>query len=434
MNAEQNRLLTQTGPGTPMGDLFRRYWLPVLLANELPEPDCPPVRVKLLSERLIAFRDSDGRLGLIDEFCAHRGVSLWFGRNEESGLRCPYHGWKYDITGQCVEVPSEPVESGYCGKIKLKAYPLVERGGLLWTYMGPPESQPELPMYEWATLPASHRHISKRLQECNYLQAMEGGLDSFHSTFLHRMSVGDDPLLKRDPVSAALLKADPHPAFVPLESPGGLYIATRRNAGDDRYYWRVTQWLMPCFNLFPPYEGNPYSGHAWVPIDDEHAWTFSIDYQPDRQLTDTELQAMEAGKGIHVSIIPGTFIPVANKANDYLIDRVAQKERRTFCGVTGIGEQDAAVQESMGPIEDRTKENLVGTDNGIIMTRQRLMKAAKAVQAGLQPPGVDSVSQRVRAFATVLPRSAPLESAPEMQVGARAGVRSPNVKEPEAAA
>jgi phenylpropionate dioxygenase-like ring-hydroxylating dioxygenase large terminal subunit len=416
MNAEQNRTLTETGPGTPMGELFRRYWLPVLLADELPAPDCPPVRVKLLSERLIAFQDSDGKYGLMDEFCAHRGVSLWFGRNEESGLRCPYHGWKYDTSGQCVEVPSEPVESGYCKKIKLKSYPLVELGGLLWTYMGPPEQQPALPAYEWATVPASQRHVSKRLQQCNYLQAMEGGLDSFHSTFLHRMSVGDDPLLKRDPVSAALLKADPHPEFVPLESPGGLYIATRRNAGADDYYWRVTQWLMPCFNLFPPYEGNPYGGHAWVPIDDEQSWTFSIDYHPERPLTAEEVAAMEAGKGIHVSVIPGSFIPVANKQNDYLIDRAAQRERRTFCGVTGIGEQDAAVQESMGPIEDRTAEHLVGTDNGIIMTRQRLLKAARAVQAGNAAPGIDAGAQRVRAFAAVLPKSAALHTAPQMQV------------------
>src|SRR5437763_825983 len=264
MSAEVNALLTKTEPGTPMGDVFRRYWIPALRASELPENDCPPVRVKLLSERLIAFRDSAGRYGLIDEFCAHRGVSLWFGRNEEGGLRCPYHGWKYDVMGQCVEVPSEPVESGFCSRIKLTGYPLVNRGGVLWTYMGPRETQPPLPAYEWTTVPDAHRYISKRVQECNYLQAMEGGLDSIHSTFLHKFSVGDDPLLRRDPVSAALLKGDSQPAFLPIESAGGLYITTRRRAGDEKYYWRVTQWLMPCFNLFPPYEGNPHGGHAWV--------------------------------------------------------------------------------------------------------------------------------------------------------------------------
>ena len=147
----QNRLVTRTGPGTPMGDLFRRYWIPAMQAEELPENECPPVRVKLLSERLLAWRDTQGRFALTDEFCAHRGVSLWFGRNEQNGLRCPYHGWKYDHTGQCIEVPSEPSESGFCQKIKLKSYPLVERGGILWAYMGPPEKQPPFPEFEWAT-------------------------------------------------------------------------------------------------------------------------------------------------------------------------------------------------------------------------------------------------------------------------------------------
>ena len=416
MKAQDNELLTRTGPGTPMGDVFRRYWIPALMSSELPERDGAPVRVKILGERLIAFRDTDGKLGLMDEFCAHRGVSLWFGRNEENGLRCPYHGWKYDTTGQCVEVPSESIESGYCNKIKLTAYPLIEMGGILWTYMGPPELQPEPPMYEWATVPEGHSFVSKRAQQCNYLQAMEGGLDSFHSTFLHKMSVGEDPLLKRDPLSLKLLKADTQPEFIPLESPAGLYITTRRNADPENYYWRVTQWLMPCFNLFPPYEGNPYGGHAWVPIDDEHCFTWSWDYHPERPLTAEEIEAMTGGKGIHSLTIPGTSRPLANMDNDYLMDRAAQKARKTFCGVMGVAEQDAAVQESMGAIEDRTKENLVGTDNGIIMTRNRLLKAVRAVQAGNAPPGTDALSQRVRAFSSVLPRSAPIHTAPEMQV------------------
>ena len=144
LTQQENDTLTQTGPGTLMGDLFRRYWLPALHDWELPEADCPPVRVKLLGERLIAFRDTQNRLGLIDEFCAHRGVSLWFGRNEASGLRCPYHGWKYDVTGQCTELPSEGDDGAgpMCKRIKLKSYPCIEIGGVIWTYMGPPELQP----------------------------------------------------------------------------------------------------------------------------------------------------------------------------------------------------------------------------------------------------------------------------------------------------
>ena len=174
--------------------MFRRYWIPAMHAEELPENECPPVRIKILSERLLAWRDTQGRLALTDEFCAHRGVSLWFGRNEHNGLRCPYHGWKYDHTGQCIEVPSEPSESGFCNKIKLKSYPLIERGGILWAYMGPPELQPPFPEFEWATLPAAHCYNTKRLQECNYLQAMEGGIDSSHVSFLHSGDMHRDPL------------------------------------------------------------------------------------------------------------------------------------------------------------------------------------------------------------------------------------------------
>src|SRR5215472_13463211 len=194
LRKEQNDLLTQTSPGTPMGRMFRCYWLPALLAEELPENDCPPVRVKLLSERLVAFRDSEGRYGLIDEFCAHRGVSLWFGRNEEGGLRCPYHGWKYDVGGQCTEVPSEPAESGFCNRIRLKSYPCIELGDVIWVYMGPPERKPPLPAFEWAQVAHSQRFVSKRTQECNYLQAMEGGIDSAHVSFLHRHDLRSDAL------------------------------------------------------------------------------------------------------------------------------------------------------------------------------------------------------------------------------------------------
>src|SRR2546427_11639472 len=196
LRQEQNDLLTQTGPGTPTGRLFRCYWIPALLTEELPENDCPSVRVKLLSERFIAFRDSDGRYGLMDEFCAHRGISLWFGRNEECGLRCPYHGWKYDVTGQCVDMPSEPEESGMRKGIKLKSYAAIEVGDVVWIYMGPPELKPAPPELEWVTVSPERRFVSKRLQESNYLQAIEGGIDSSHVSFLHSGELETDPLFK----------------------------------------------------------------------------------------------------------------------------------------------------------------------------------------------------------------------------------------------
>ncbi len=283
LRKEQNDLLTQTGPGTPGGRLFRSYWLPVLLSEELPGNDSPPVRVKVLSERLLAFRDSDGRLGLIDEFCAHRGVSLWFGRNEEKGLRCPYHGWKYDLTGQCIEVPSEPEESGFCKKVKLKSYPLIEHGGVLWTYMGPKEQEPPLPEWEFAGVASRQRFVSKRVQESNWLQAMEGGINSSHVSFLHRGDLNSDPLFKGAKGNQYNM-ADSRPVFEVVESAGGLYIGARRNAENDHYYWRITQWVMPSFTMIAPRGNHSVHGHFWIPIDDENCWTWSFDYHPIREL------------------------------------------------------------------------------------------------------------------------------------------------------
>jgi phthalate 4,5-dioxygenase len=426
LRKEQNDLLTQTGPGTPCGKLFRSYWLPALLAEELPDNDCPPVRVKLLSERLLAFRDSTGRLGLIDEFCAHRGVSLWFGRNEEAGLRCPYHGWKYDITGQCIEVPSEPEESGFCQRIKLKSYPLVERGGVLWTYMGEPDKQPPLPEWEFATVPPRHRHVSKRTQESNWLQALEGGIDSSHVSFLHRGDLNSDPLFKGAKGNQYNM-ADSRPVFEVVESSGGLYIGARRNAENEQYYWRITQWVMPSFTMIAPRGHHSVHGHFWIPIDDENCWTWSFDYHPIRELTDAEVAAMKDGKSIYVKFVPGSWRPRANKDNDYLIDRAAQKAGKTYSGVEGIAMQDASLQESMGPIVDRAKENLVSTDNGIIMARHRLLRAVKALDKGEVPPGVDPAHQKVRSAAVVLPRDKAFKDAAKDALVARPGVAPASV-------
>jgi phthalate 4,5-dioxygenase oxygenase subunit len=402
LRKEQNDLLTQTGTGTPMGAMFRSYWIPALLAEELPEDGCPPVRVKLLGERMIAVRDSEGRYGLIDEFCAHRGVSLWFGRNEEGGIRCPYHGWKYDVTGQCIEVPSEPSENGFCDRIKLFHYPLVKQGDVLWTYMGDPEKQPPLPEWEFSTVPAEQSFTSKRLQECNWLQAMEGGIDSSHVSWLHRGNLNSDPLFKGAKGNQYNLN-DAKPVFDVVPSEGGLFIGARRNAENGNFYWRITPWVMPCFTMVPPRGDHPVHGHFWIPIDDENCWAWSFDYHPVRALTQDERQAMLDGKGIHVAYIPGTYRPLANKDNDYLIDRAAQKAGSTYSGVDGIGMQDASLQESMGPICDRTRENLSSTDNGIVMARMRLMKAAKAlVDKGVVPPGVDPAHHRVRSAAVIL--------------------------------
>jgi phthalate 4,5-dioxygenase oxygenase subunit len=421
LRKEQNDLLTQTGPGTAMGAMFRSYWLPALLAEELPANDCAPVRVRLLAESLLAFRDSNGRFGLINEFCAHRGVSLWFGRNEEGGIRCPYHGWKYDVTGQCVDVPSEPFENGFCQRIKLKGYPLVEQGGVLWTYMGPADRQPPLPEFEFSRVPASQSYTSKRLQECNWLQAMEGGIDSSHVSWLHRGNLNSDPLFKGAKGNQYNLN-DVRPVFEVVPSDGGLLIGARRNAEQGNYYWRITPWVMPCFTMVPPRGDHPVHGHFWIPIDDESCWAWSFDYHPVRALSTEEIEAMRAGKGIHVATIPGTYLPLANKGNDYLMDRAKQKAGRAYSGIEGIGMQDASLQESMGPIADRTRENLSSTDNGIVMARMRLMKAARALaDKGETPPGVDPAHHRVRSAAVILPPDRPFNEAAKDALTVRPG-------------
>ncbi|MDB5776068.1 MAG: Rieske (2Fe-2S) protein [Herbaspirillum sp.] len=396
----ENELLTKTGPGTLMGNLFRRYWIPVMLSAELAEPDGAPVRVSLLSEKLLAFRDTQGKIGLMDEFCAHRRVSLWFGRNEENGLRCPYHGWKYDVTGQCVEVPSEAKENGFCTKIKLTSYPCAELGGVIWTYMGPPELKPALPAFEWVSLSESHCYISRRSQESNYLQALEGGIDSSHVSFLHSGELDTDPLHRN--TQGAKYARSKSTTFDILESPGGLIIGARRDAEPGHNYWRITPWIMPWYTLIPPYSGNALNGHVWVPMDDGNCMAWSITFHPSRPLSDEEREAMVNGKGVHVELIPGTTIPTANRSNDYLIDRQAQKIGRYYSGVKGLAIQDASLQESMGPVVDRSKENLVSTDNPIILARRRLLQAAKALQKGAAAPGLKPEDQRVRSASFVL--------------------------------
>ena len=402
LRKEVNDLLTQTDAGTPMGELFRQYWLPAMLADELPENDCPPVRVKLLGEAMIAFRDTDGRYGLLEEFCAHRRVSLWFGRNEECGLRCPYHGWKFDVEGNCVDIPSEGEDSKFREEVKLQAYPMIKVGDVLWTYMGNPETIPPEPLWEFATVAPEQTVTTKRIQENNWLQALEGGIDSSHVSFLHSKELERDPLFKGAKANSYNM-GDLKPVFEVEPSKGGLYIGARRSAEDSKYYWRVTQWVMPCFTMIPPRADHPQHGHFWVPIDDKNCWTWSYDYHPNRPLKDSERQACLSGQGIHTENIPGTFRPVQNKDNDYMMDRAAQKRGETYSGVFGFGMQDASLQESMGPIVDRSRENLVQTDYGIVMTRNRLRKAATDLRdKGTLPPGRDPEHMKVRSIAVVL--------------------------------
>src|SRR5258708_18009684 len=393
MHKEMSETLVRTGPGTRMGNLMRRYWVPVMLASEIAEPDGPQVRVRIMGEKLIAFRDTSGHVGLIEEFCRHLGASLYFGRNEENGSRCSYHGLKFSRTGECLEVPSA---AQACKHMGIKAYPCIERAGLVRAYMGPKDKQPGPHEVEWCNLPARHVFVTKRLQECNYLQAMEGGIDTAHVSYVHRYEMENDPTF-RGVKANDYIRADGNVIFDIEKTDFGLTLYGRRNGERDSFYWRITQWLFPWFTLIPPFGHHALGGHVWVPIDDEHCWSWSMNWRPDEPLSADERAAMAAGKGIHVEYIPGTFVPVANKSNDYLIDRAAQKDKRAYSGVFGFSMQDASLQESMGPIQDHSREKLLPTDKAIAMAPHMLWEAATELEKCLDPPAPDAAKQRLRA-------------------------------------
>ena len=420
---EDNERLTRVGPGTPGGELFRSYWLPVLMAEELPEPDCPPVRVRLLGENLVAFRDTEGNLGLLNAYCPHRNANLFWGRNEECGLRCVYHGWKFDVAGNCVDMPNEPADSVFKEKIQQRAYRLQEAGGVLWAYMGPAAREPELPQLEWMRVPAAHRYVTKRFQRCNYLQNVEGEVDSSHVSFLHSRMQGANPAGLG---LAAYNFMDRSPVFVVQETDYGMLVGARRNAGDDSYYWRITQFLMPTYTMIPAEPGNTISFTSATPVDDVTMIGFTVTWHPDRPLNQQEIAQVESWTGIHTEV-DEHYQPLRNMDNDYLIDRALQRTEN-YTGIRGIREQDLAVQEDQtGPISDRSLEHLGTSDLGIIAMRRRLLRTIEQIEAGAQPhEAAHGASYRVRSAAIVLPRETPwVEGAQEVMVAHPAIITDP---------
>ena len=417
LSAQDNEMITRTGPGTPMGEYLRRFWMPALLSEEIAEPDSPPVRVKILNEELIAFRDTNGDVGLLDNNCPHRRASLFFGRNEECGLRCVYHGWKFDVNGSCVDMPSEPAESNFKDKVKIKAYPAEDWGGYIWAYMGPAESMPELPEVGWAMVPESHRKVSRRLQENNFVQGIEGGIDSSHISFLH---FGLPPVLRDDPNRAGrtLSNADSAPHFIVKNTDYGFVYGANREAENDTYYWRLTPFMLPFFTVIPGGSGNPdertYSGHGWVPADDESCWMFTYSWNTSRPLNE--------GEGHGASFLekePRTMRAVMNKDNDYGIDREVQRTK-TFTGIEAISVQDSGIQESMGTICDRTKEHLGTSDSAVIAMRRMYLQGCRDLLEGKEPfvPTKGS-AYRVRSVADVMDKKVTFEETTEkVAVGA----------------
>ena len=420
LSKQENQILTQVGPGTPMGELLRRYWMPALLSSDIPTPDCPPVRVKLLGEELVAFRDSQGRVGLLDEFCPHRRASLFIGRNEECGLRCVYHGWKFDVDGACVDMPNEPAESNFKDKIHITSYPTLDQGGVIWAYMGPADKQPESPGMEWSRAPESYRYVSKTHEFASFAQAVEGGIDTVHSSFLHNNDLSNARHFKR---------IDTAPKLEVERTDYGFRYAGIRNLGEIGNYVRIYQFVLP-FHQFRSHqvdyggsgkrEAMPMiQGHMWVPMDDENTmiynWMLSVD--DDKPLTPEFILKREtsAGRGPDGEGV----VRHQTRANDWLIDRELQR-KKTYTGIRGLNTQDLAVQESMGPIIDRSREHLGSTDKAIIQFRRSLLDAAHDLQKGIEPPGADAAGYRnLRAADVTLPRDARWQDAAKDKLIAR---------------
>jgi len=363
---ELNELITRTNAGTPMGDMMRRYWIPALLSEEIPEPDCPPVQVRILGEELVAFRDTQGRIGLLEEHCLHRGTSLFYGRNEECGLRCIYHGWKYDVEGNVLDTPAEPASSNFKSKLHHVAYPCREAGGMIWTYIGPPEKTPPFPHFSWMDLPLSHTYVTKCLQECNYLQGLEGECDSSHLSFLHReFSLEGDQ---------ALYAGDSAPAYEIEETDFGLRMIATRKGPEDTSYVRVSSFVLPS-GCFIPARNQEY--HIYIPADDTHSWRYDFGWFKDRPATpDDVIRKPEIGPD---------YRRIRTQANHYLQDRELQR-RDTFTGIENFLNHDSCVTETMGPRYDRSREHLAASDKAVITVRRRLIDAAQAFQRGEEPP------------------------------------------------
>jgi phthalate 4,5-dioxygenase oxygenase subunit len=406
LSREDNELLVRVGPGTAMGNLFRRFWTPVMLASELGGPDSAPVRVDILGETLVAFRDSSGTIGLLDAYCRHRRANLFWGRNEEHGLRCVYHGWKFDVNGRCTDLPNCPEGDNLKERVTTQAYPTVERGGLIWAYLGPAEHQPPFPNYEGFAVPASHRFMRKMIARGNYLQLMEGDVDSSHVSFLHsRVDNKPVPGTRANPNTFA----DKMPRWFPQETSYGLMLSAQRNAGPDHFQWRVNQYLMPYITLIAAPPGMPILHQVRVPVNDVTSMHFRCYVHPERPLTPEEIALFEGGV-IIPEIAAGSFETVENMDNDYRIDRTEQSVH-SYTGIKSIVAQDLAVtQDQGGPIADRSRELLVSSDRAIIMLRKRLLTAAKALAQGIEPPEAQAKSLAVRPGDFILARDVPLET------------------------
>ncbi|HET6183038.1 MAG TPA: aromatic ring-hydroxylating dioxygenase subunit alpha [Acetobacteraceae bacterium] len=390
LSAEQNRLITETGPGSKCGALMRRYWQPAALADELGGPR-PVKRVRLLGEDLVLFRDPAGRYGLLDRHCAHRGADLAFARYEDGGLRCPFHGWLYDAAGACLEQPAEPAGSTFHRKVRQPAYRCVVRGGIVWAYMGPAEP-PAFPGFDCFAAPDSHVFAFKGLWSCNWLQALEVGIDPGHASFLHRFFADEEiseatygrqfraATIGADIPMTRLMREVPNPELDYEETEYGLRVITRRRINERVVHLRITNMIFPHGFVIPL--SREMTITQWhVPVDDTHCYWYAIFTSFGAPVDKATMRAQR----LATHSLPD-YVPHAGRANDWGFDPEEQRSA-TFTGMgMDINVHDQWAVESMGAIQDRTKEHLGYSDRIIIAARRRLFQAIDAVADGGDPP------------------------------------------------
>ncbi|MBN9079861.1 MAG: ring-hydroxylating oxygenase subunit alpha [Rhizobiales bacterium 62-17] len=428
LSAADNETLTRTDAGTSMGQYFRRFWQPVALSRELPEPDGAPLRVTIMGENLVAFRNSKGVVGLVDARCPHRGADLYFGRNENCAIRCVFHGWQFDLQGRPLELPNVPPEASYHQSLRLKAYPTREYGDVVWAYMGPDpwtKPLPEVPQLEFGSLPATHRFVTKKLQECNWAQSIEGALDTSHFSFLHMpapsVPSNANPDAPADEKRLRWIREDPLPQFLIIDHDVGFVVGGARRADHGMRYWRSAQFALPSHSTTPStLPGETHFGYTWVPIDDENCWIYTYAWNPDRPLSQDEIEKFSSGHGV-IAEVDTNFIPIRNRANNYLIDRQNQKHI-TYTGVRGVAEQDAMIQESQGRIADRSLEHLSASDAAIVRFRRVMLNQAKALAQGVEPEApFKHAAYRLRSGSWMASEGVPFDQVMIERFGDRAG-------------
>jgi len=408
LTREENDLLTRVGPNTPMGEMMRRYWMPICTTAQLPEPDCAPLRTQLLGEWFVVFRNSDGVVGVLDELCMHRGVSLALGRVENNGIRCLYHGWKFGIDGTIQEMPNHPNSASFREKMKANSYPVREEGGLVWTYIGPKEKQPVFQRYAFMKGPEENRVVVRVDTEANYLQLYEGGTDSSHVGILHHDHVAISGDTTVDTVDLGVMAVDDHaPALDIVDTDYGYIYAAQRKGptqpdGTETHSVRVTPVILPTGRIIPAPGSFQYFLFE-IPQNDHVTSTYIVCHGNQKADRPGVLKIL----GLHDERFwneKDCKFRASWDVNNMNQDR--HRMDKSFTGFSGIEQEDAVLSISMGPIVDRTKEHLVAADRAVMQLRARLLESVRRCQAGEDPIGVhiEDYSNVVSLIDTTIPK------------------------------